>query len=297
MWEVVAEMKRVLKRFLWLPIKLFGVYLHWASTLWPGIRISYLDQVYAEIEQLTETVRYSAPDRPVIMSFYAPNSVCRYRSETFATKEPETLRWIEKFGGGTFFDIGANIGLYSIFYAKLHRGQVFAFEPSAMNQALLAKNVAANGVNKQVTIFPLPLCDEWKRSEFQLSMLDEGGSMSQFGGESHESASGQLSVLSYETVGVPLDAVVEDPFFLDQPELLKMDVDGIEDLILLGGQKVLQNRMLESVLIEVDESFPSTKARIESILSDSGLSFVAKERASMFDDGRFAECYNQVWVR
>ena len=48
----------------------------------------------------------------VKLLFYVPNEINRFRVNTFFTKEPETLVWINGFKeNATFFDIGANIGL------------------------------------------------------------------------------------------------------------------------------------------------------------------------------------------
>ncbi len=64
------------------------------------------------------------------MIFFTPNTLCRYRAETFPTKEPETLEWIESFNEKSiFWDIGVNIGLYSIYAVKYNNAQVYAFEP------------------------------------------------------------------------------------------------------------------------------------------------------------------------
>lgn len=54
------------------------------------------------------------------------------------------------------FDIGANFGLYSLFFAKLlrGRGRVIAFEPADVPRRLLELNVEANGFTN-VTIEPL----------------------------------------------------------------------------------------------------------------------------------------------
>ena len=53
------------------------------------------------------------------------------RIKTYATKEPETLQWIDEFEkGSVLWDIGANIGLYSLYAAKSRQCRVIAFEPS-----------------------------------------------------------------------------------------------------------------------------------------------------------------------
>ena len=74
-----------------------------------------------------------------LISFSIRNygEVCRFRSSTFAIKEPDTLKWIESFDkNSTFIDIGANVGIYSI-YASHFTSQVFSFEPDALNYSLL----------------------------------------------------------------------------------------------------------------------------------------------------------------
>ena len=66
--------------------------------------------------------------------FYAPNEINQFRINTFFTKEPETLAWIDSFEkNATFFDIGANIGLYSCYATKKQKCNTFAFEPSFFN--------------------------------------------------------------------------------------------------------------------------------------------------------------------
>jgi len=48
-----------------------------------------------------------------------PNTLCEWRAKTFSSKEPETLSWIDSFvKDSIFWDIGANIGLYSIYSNK-----------------------------------------------------------------------------------------------------------------------------------------------------------------------------------
>jgi len=45
----------------------------------------------------------------------------KYRAESFWNKEPETLVWIESFtNGDTFFDVGANIGIYALYAGTLY---------------------------------------------------------------------------------------------------------------------------------------------------------------------------------
>lgn len=70
----------------------------------------------------------------VSLTFSTPNPLNIYRVKTFSSKEPETLEWIERMPiGSIFWDIGANIGLYSCYAAKKRGCRVFCFEPSVFN--------------------------------------------------------------------------------------------------------------------------------------------------------------------
>lgn len=47
------------------------------------------------------------------MNFYMPNKLCKYRANTFSTKEPDTLEWMKSFPKKSIvWDIAVNIGLY-----------------------------------------------------------------------------------------------------------------------------------------------------------------------------------------
>ena len=47
--------------------------------------------------------------------FFCPGRIPLFRAETFKTKEPETIEWIDSFKkNSVFWDIGANVGIYSL---------------------------------------------------------------------------------------------------------------------------------------------------------------------------------------
>ena len=71
--------------------------------------------------------------------FDTPSPLAQWRGRTHLTKEPETIAWIDGFNeGDVFYDIGANIGVYSLYAAFKKKTQVFAFEPSPFNFATLS---------------------------------------------------------------------------------------------------------------------------------------------------------------
>lgn len=103
---------------------------------------------------ITRRIRYGQHE----LTFQMPNSVNAFRIDTFATKEPETLSWIDALPTGcVLWDIGANVGLYSCYAAKARNCQVYAFEPSVFNIEILARNIVLNDLVDRVTVVPLPL--------------------------------------------------------------------------------------------------------------------------------------------
>lgn len=247
-----------------------------------------------------KTIRHVSTSQKVIeLKISIPNSINLYRATTFSAKEPETLNWIDEFGGkeAVFFDVGANVGLYSLYYAKQYCEKVYAFECSIFNLKILGINAYTNGLSDLITIIPMPLTNQILHSCFNLSTVVEGGALSTFGEEfGHDGQPLDIN-FRYKTIGVPLDLLFTSGIVQDQPSLLKIDVDGIEHLILSGATRVLKNPKLKSVLVEVDDNFDKLSTQVSEILISSGFSFREKQHSAMFDGGDFSQSYNQIWIR
>jgi len=229
--------------------------------------------------------------------FAVPNALCRYRAETFATKEPETLEWIDALpAGAVLWDIGANVGLYSVYAAKKRNCRVFAFEPSVFNLELLARNVTLNGVSDRVCIVPIALNDALGPSELRMTTMEWGGSLSTFGHDVGWDGKAVRQVFGFQTLGLSMEDAVQR-LGLPQPDYIKMDVDGIEHIILKGGAAVL--RVLKSVLIEVNDDFHEQSAQCASLLTQAGLAIAAKRHSDLIEQSTtgFSQTYNQIWVR
>jgi len=79
------------------------------------------------------------------------------------------------------------------------------------------------------------------------------------------------------------------------PDYIKMDVDGIEHLILKGGSVVLQN--VQSVLVEINDDFKQQAEDAAHYLNAAGLKMKEKRRWEGTDGSPFANTYNQIWFR
>jgi len=170
----------------------------------------------------------------------------------FATREPETLAWIDAFETPCrFWDIGANIGVFSI-YAGLRLGvEVRAFEPAAASYGALCRNIEANRLGDRVQAYCLAISDRTELGRLNLSGTNAGSVFNAF--ESTDDCFGnEIAVVSRQgMVGFSIDSF-RRLFGLAAPNYLKIDVDSIEERILAGARETLRDPDLRSVLIELE---------------------------------------------
>lgn len=246
----------------------------------------WLDIQSRRIATRTSRTVHSNSDGNYEFTFHTPNALCQWRVDTFSSKEPETLEWIDRYGGsGTLFDIGANVGLYSVYYAKTKPGKVYAFEPSVLNLALLAKNINVNNVQKKINIVTNPLTNLNEFADFNLQVTDEGGALSSFGVDHGQDGKPFQKILSYPTCGFSLDYLIDNGIIKDRPALIKVDVDGIEHLILQGARNTLAHPECRTVLIEVLGDFEILSNEVHNILSGTGFKLSTRDQI------------NQIWVK
>jgi FkbM family methyltransferase len=177
--------------------------------------------------------------------------------ETPEIYEPEVWRALmaELRPGDTFVDVGAFIGLYAIAIAlRLNSsGRVIAFEPDHRNYLLLQEHVRLNRVKEHVELHDTAVSDK----EGQCHFLADGSSQARFVQSSREHA----AVIK----AVTLDSA----FAAKRIDLLKIDVEGHEEMVLRGAQKLLHTPSLKprSIFIEVHPyAWTSSRAGSDALL-------------------------------
>ncbi len=222
--------------------------------------------------------------------------VSRMRADTFSSKEPETLRWIDSFErGSTFLDVGANIGLYSL-YACFRDLHVVAVEPDALNFALLHSNIRLNDrlTRNRVRGYPIALHHGFHISDLNISSVSWGAALSSFDNTTDFKGDSFTPLFSQGAVGTSLDDLVSRIGF--EPRHIKIDVDGNEGHVLAGASETLRKSYLRSVLVELDERRVDYQNCLE-IISNAGLRLVEKSHAEMFSQSNFAKSFNHIFVR
>jgi len=228
-------------------------------------------------------------------AFMCPNRLAAWRARTFFTKEPETLEWIDTFrSGDVLFDIGANVGLYSI-YAARRSVRVIAFEPESQNYALINQNIYLNDVADRVQCIAVALSDRSGLDYIYLSRFRAGESMHNFGGAEDWQHHVFKPTFQQGSLSFSLDGFLEfqpAPF----PTHIKIDVDGIEAKIVRGAGRTLRDGRLRSLLVEFNGALAEDLEAIEEIQC-AGFRLLHKKRSPSFNTTKFPEVFNYVFVR
>lgn len=249
------------------------------------------------VEQLIPLYSHHTPQG--VINFYCFGKIPFWRAETLLTKEPETIEWIDSFKKGELlWDIGANIGCYSLYAAK-KGNPVIAFEPSAANYFLLQKNIEYNQLDKNIQAFCLAFSDTSESGYLNMSSIQMGGAISNFGDvtETVECADESYDVkFSQGMISFSIDEFIRY-YHIPTPNHIKIDVDGIENKIIRGAKHTLNDKNLKSLLIELDFNHPEYNEEIIRILDESGFTLISKKHAPMFDSGKFSSVYNCIFTR
>ncbi len=220
------------------------------------------------------------------IKFFCPNQLVKWRVDTYFTKEPETLEWIDSFKKKEnliFWDIGGNIGLYSIYNAlKNPNSLTIVFEPSSSNLRVLSRNISINNLEKNIKIISMPLTNKENIfQEMNEGKFIEGGALNSFGEKFDFEGKEFKSTMKYSLLGTTMNYFLENSI-LDIPDYIKIDVDGIEHFILEGGDKFLKNEKIKSLSVELNENFKKQYDKVLSLMERFNFNFLIKNVMILF---------------
>ena len=252
-------------------------------------------QIHAHLaEQFSPVVTQNAGAAGTLR-FYCPGVLPEYRARTLLTKEPETIEWLNSMGKGeVLWDIGANVGIYSLYAAK--RGvTVQAFEPAPGNYYLLHRNIELNRLDNLIDSYCLAFNDDSRLDTFYMSTTDLGGSTSSFGEPTDWKGETYVAKFKQSMIGFTVDGFIPQ-FAPPRPHHIKIDVDGIEKKIILGARQTLADPQLRSVLVELNTAW-ADYAEIVGLFASAGLTLRTKSHAAMFDNTELSAVFNHIFVR
>ena len=233
----------------------------------------------------------------VTVGYVTPNSFTKWRVDTLFDKEPITLEWIAGFGANdVLIDVGANVGMYTIWAAKTRGVRVFSFEPESQNYALLNRNIVLNGLENLVNAYCLAISDVAGLSQLHLSQFVAGGSCHSLGERLDFNHQPMKPAFSQGCISTPLDELV-DSGAVPEPDHIKIDVDGFEPKVIAGARRIIERGKLKSLLVEVNQNLRDHMEMVETLntagFKHDPLQVAAAERKS----GSFKGCAEYVFKR
>jgi FkbM family methyltransferase len=220
-----------------------------------GQTLTLNERQWADLRsQLVRYVRVG--DGQYEYEFRCETPVELWRARTLVTKEAGTVDWIagQVRPGDVFYDIGANIGLYTLLAGKRvsSEGQVYAFEPHVKNVDSLLQNVSRNALTTRVKVLSCALHDSEGFFDFNYYQSDAGSSMSQLDGNRDACDQTFVPAFAEYKYATTIDRLVETGA-IRPADHVKLDVDGNELMILHGMQQLLAGpRPPRSVQVEIN---------------------------------------------
>lgn len=135
-----------------------------------------------------------------------------------------------------FFDIGANIGIFSLIAGYQSDVEIFAFEPHPFTFDLLRENINSNNLENRIRSFPLAFSDY----DGQAFFTNNPGS-----------STNKIEDSNGSNLDIKVDVITGDSFCLRHgiiPDVIKIDVEGHENLVLRGFKNVIEN--VQVIIVE-----------------------------------------------
>jgi FkbM family methyltransferase len=144
--------------------------------------------------------------------------------------------------GGVTFDVGANIGLYTVLVAKRSQARVIAFEPMHRYCAAWHQNVELNGV-RNATLFQCAVSDSAGLSDFTCDLTKP------LNNRFVTASAASDGDLRTRVSTITLDQAIAC-LGVERVDLLKIDVEGAEPKVLRGAAQALKDHRITNIYME-----------------------------------------------
>jgi len=157
----------------------------------------------------------------------------------------------ESGGARVAVDIGANIGLFTVYCANFDSTYVHSFEPVPQTFARLKSNIQRNNLEDKVALNLLAVGAE--EGIVQFAIFDDSPAVNRIFNRSESSAFSEQENNQFKTIDVAVTTL--DKYCRDQNitsiDFLKVDVEGMESWFIEGAREMLANKSVKAILIEI----------------------------------------------
>ena len=176
------------------------------------------------------------------------------------------VKFFEKNGGGTYLDIGSNIGLTTIPVAQNPDVTCYCFEPEPGNYLNLEKNIKNNCSNNNVILKNIALYHKSSKLSFELSPINHGDHRIQL-----DDKLNSMDENTWKTIEINAKPLDECRIKTDGPLAAKIDTQGAEPFVIIGGKKILSK--VELLIVEFSPYWMARMGSDPQILIDYISSF------------------------
>lgn len=138
-----------------------------------------------------------------------------------------------------FFDLGANVGVYTLLASGICKAKSVALEPVPSTFQLLSRNIELNNLQYKVTLINAAAGDETGTLIFS-SAQDT---------TNHVIRHNETEINTIEVNVIKIDSLMHY-----SPVLIKIDVEGFESRVLIGAENILKNIALKAIIIELSNT-------------------------------------------
>ena len=256
------------------------IYLYIILVISPLKLIGYVLKNKSIDVVVLDLIKKRFPDNAKVngLFFDTSNPLIFDRGTRLHTKEPDTINWIDEYinDGDVLYDIGANIGVYSLYAAKYKNATTYSFEPESANYYYLNKNIYHNNLSNKIKAYNIALNDSNLLSVLNLSQFRPGAGNHNFNKELDANHKKFNSAFKQGMIGLSVDDFIYE-WGGETPNHIKIDVDGNEHIVINGMTNILKDMKLKTIAIEVNLNLESDD-ELKNKLISYGFKLLTDER-------------------
>jgi FkbM family methyltransferase len=256
------------------------IYLYIILVISPLKLIGYVLKNKSIDVVVLDLIKKRFPDNAKVngLFFDTSNPLIFDRGTRLHTKEPDTINWIDEYinDGDVLYDIGANIGVYSLYAAKYKNAITYSFEPESANYYYLNKNIYHNNLSNKIKAYNIALNDSNLLSVLNLSQFRPGAGDHNFNKELDANHKKFNSAFKQGMIGLSVDDFIYE-WGGETPNHIKIDVDGNEHIVINGMTNILKDMKLKTIAIEVNLNLESDD-ELKNKLISYGFKLLTDER-------------------
>ena len=237
----------------------------------------------------------SVPNSKIKISYCNFGPTTRWRAKLSISKEKNTIKWINSFeDGAKFIDVGAHMGIFTLYAAMVKNCSVVSIEPSSITSCILNLNVYDNQLNDKVVVYTSAAGNRKSINKYHMGYMTIDAASGNPFNPVDPRGRDYVPTFSQGVVEITLDDLYRTYDYFDY---VKIDIDGNEDRCLNGAKKMFNDKRLKSILIELNaksDNYHSIVKMIESFGFELDNNLTSESYISTKHESKI---FNHIFIR